>query len=82
VDEYIPRGVIPAYSLQEFGIELAAVAEAWRYGTVIRSWLLNLIAGFLQEDQQLGGIVPCVADSGGGRWTAREAINFWGRLLR
>jgi 6-phosphogluconate dehydrogenase len=60
---------------QEFGIDLAAVAEAWRYGTVIRSWLLDLIAGFLQDDQQLSDIAPYVADSGEGRWTAHEAID-------
>ena len=75
VDEYIPRGVIPTCSLQEFGIDLAAVAEAWRHGTVIRSWLLDLIAGFLQDDQQLSDIAPYVADSGEGRWTAHEAID-------
>ena len=60
---------------EEFGIDLAAVAEAWRYGTVIRSWLLDLIAGFLQDDQQLSEIAPYVADSGEGRWTAHEAID-------
>ena len=60
---------------QEFGIDLAAVAEAWRYGTVIRSWLLDLTAGFLKEDQNLEGIAPYVADSGEGRWTAHEAID-------
>jgi 6-phosphogluconate dehydrogenase len=60
---------------EEFAVDLAAVAEAWRYGTVIRSWLLDLIAGFLQEDQQLSEIAPYVADSGEGRWTAHEAID-------
>ncbi|MFX6409653.1 hypothetical protein ABTG43_18845, partial [Acinetobacter baumannii] len=59
----------------EFQIDIAAVAEAWRYGTVIRSWLLDLIAGFLKEDAQLTEVAPYVADSGEGRWTAHEAID-------
>lgn len=58
----------------EFGIDLAAVAEAWRHGTVVRSWLLDLIAGFLAEDQELEGVIPFVADSGEGRWTVNEAV--------
>ncbi|MFN7016954.1 MAG: phosphogluconate dehydrogenase (NAD(+)-dependent, decarboxylating) [Fimbriimonadales bacterium] len=58
----------------EFQIDIAAVAEAWRYGTVIRSWLLDLIAGFLKEDSALAEVAPYVADSGEGRWTAHEAI--------
>lgn len=59
---------------QEFGIDLARVAEAWCHGTVIRSWLLELIAGFLKEDATLREVAPYVADSGEGRWTAQEAI--------
>ncbi|MER3558915.1 MAG: 6-phosphogluconate dehydrogenase, partial [Armatimonadota bacterium] len=50
------------------------VAEAWCHGTVIRSWLLELIAGFLKEDSQMAEVAPFVADSGEGRWTAQEAI--------
>jgi 6-phosphogluconate dehydrogenase len=58
----------------EFQIDLAKVAEAWCYGTVIRSWLLELIAGFLKQDAVLSDVAPYVADSGEGRWTAQEAI--------
>jgi 6-phosphogluconate dehydrogenase len=58
----------------EFGLDLAAVAEMWRHGSVVRSWLLDLSAEFLAEDAALDGIEPVVADSGEGRWTAREAI--------
>lgn len=58
----------------EFGIDLARVAEAWCHGTVIRSWLLELIAGLLKEDSQMAEVAPFVADSGEGRWTAQEAI--------
>ena len=58
----------------EFGIDLAAVTEMWRHGSVVRSWLLDLTADVLQKDQKLDGIEPFVSDSGEGRWTAYEAI--------
>lgn len=59
---------------EEFDLDLAAVAESWRHGSVIRSWLLDLTAEFLEKDQALEEIEPHVADSGEGRWTALEAI--------
>jgi 6-phosphogluconate dehydrogenase len=55
--------------------DVPAVAEAWRYGTVIRSWLLDLTASVLKDDASLQGIAPFVADSGEGRWTVRESID-------
>jgi 6-phosphogluconate dehydrogenase len=55
--------------------DIAGVAEAWRYGTVIRSWLLDLTASVLAGDTDLSHIAPEVADSGEGRWTVREAID-------
>ncbi|MEN6586647.1 MAG: phosphogluconate dehydrogenase (NAD(+)-dependent, decarboxylating) [Sulfuricella sp.] len=58
----------------EFDLDLAAIAEMWRHGSVVRSWLLDLSAEFLQQDQSLDAIAPFVADSGEGRWTAFEAI--------
>jgi 6-phosphogluconate dehydrogenase len=58
----------------EFDIDVAAVAEMWRHGSVVRSWLLDLIAEFLERDAELADIAPMVADSGEGRWTALEAI--------
>ena len=58
----------------EFGLDLAAIAELWRHSSVVRSWLLDLTADFLQADQQLDAISPFVADSGEGRWTALEAV--------
>jgi len=58
----------------DFGLDLGAIAEMWRHGSVIRSWLLDLTAQFLASDQQLADVVPIVADSGEGRWTAMEAI--------
>jgi 6-phosphogluconate dehydrogenase len=58
----------------QLGIDVAAVAEMWRHGSVVRSWLLDLTAEFLKSDAELGDIAPIVADSGEGRWTAVEAI--------
>ena len=55
-------------------LDVAAIAESWRHGTVIRSWLLDLTAEFLAKDSALDGIAPQVADSGEGRWTAAESI--------
>ncbi|MGH8670947.1 MAG: phosphogluconate dehydrogenase (NAD(+)-dependent, decarboxylating), partial [Burkholderiales bacterium] len=59
---------------KDFNLDLGAIAEMWRHGSVVRSWLLDLTAEFLQHDQQLAGIEALVADSGEGRWTALEAV--------
>ena len=59
---------------QEFGLDVAAISEMWRHGSVVRSWLLDLTAEFLKEDSALDQVQPVVADSGEGRWTAQEAI--------
>jgi 6-phosphogluconate dehydrogenase len=58
----------------ELQLDLAKIAESWRHGTVIRSWLLDLTAEFLAEDANLESIAPVVADSGEGRWTAIESV--------
>jgi len=60
---------------QEFQLDIAAIAELWRHSSVVRSWLLDLSADFLKNDQKLVAIAPVVADSGEGRWTALESIN-------
>ena len=60
---------------QEFGLDLQQIAEIWRYGSVVRSWLLDLTAGALGKNPTLEGIAPFVADSGEGRWTVAEAID-------
>ncbi len=59
----------------EFSLDLEQVAQIWRYSSVVRSWLLDLIANALGENPDLSGIAPYVADSGEGRWTAFEAID-------
>lgn len=60
---------------KEFNLDLHQVAEVWRYGSVVRSWLLDLTANALAEDQELSDIRGWVADSGEGRWTVFEAID-------
>jgi 6-phosphogluconate dehydrogenase len=62
-------------SKEEFGLDLHQVAEVWRYGSVVRSWLLDLAARALEEDGSLEAIQPWVADSGEGRWTVFESID-------
>ena len=59
---------------REFDLDIAAIAENWRHGSVVQSWLLDITADFLKGDEALNGISPSVADSGEGRWTAIEAI--------
>ncbi len=58
----------------DFALDLHQVAEVWRYGSVIRSWLLELTEAALGENPTLAGIEPWVADSGEGRWTVAEAL--------
>jgi 6-phosphogluconate dehydrogenase len=56
------------------GMDLQAIAAAWCYGTVVRSWLLELIALGLKEDPELATISAYVEDTGEGRWTVQAAI--------
>jgi 6-phosphogluconate dehydrogenase len=56
-------------------LDVAQIAEVWRYGSVVRSWLLDLTAAALQQDPDLASVAPWVADSGEGRWTVQEAID-------
>ena len=58
----------------EYGLDMQQIAEIWRTGSVVRSWLLDLTARALAENPALTGIAPYVADSGEGRWTVMEAI--------
>ena len=56
-------------------LDLAQIAHIWRYGSVVRSWLLDLTAAALDEDGNLEGIQAYVEDSGEGRWTVEESID-------
>jgi 6-phosphogluconate dehydrogenase len=58
----------------ELSLDLPQIAEIWRYGSVVRSWLLDLTAKALAENPTLEGIASYVADSGEGRWTVAEAV--------
>ena len=60
---------------EEFDLDLAAIAETWRHGAVVRSWLLDLAAAALREDPGLGGLQAFVEDSGEGRWTVQESVD-------
>jgi len=57
------------------GMDMRAIAEAWRTGSVVRSWLLDLIARGLAQDPDLAGIKGWVEDTGEGRWTVEAAID-------
>ncbi len=57
------------------GMDMRAIAEAWRTGTVVRSWLLDLIARGLTADPELSAIKGYVEDTGEGRWTVEAAID-------
>ncbi len=59
----------------DFALDLHQVAEIWRSGSVVRSWLLDLTARALSDNPQMADIAPFVADSGEGRWTVAEAID-------
>jgi len=77
----IEYGLMQAYAegyellaASELGIDVPAAVEAWRHGTVIRSWLLDLLARALEEDPGLTTLKGWADDSGEGRWTVEEAI--------
>jgi len=60
---------------EELDLDLAQIAEIWRYGSVVRSWLLDLTADALSKNPTLDGLEAFVEDSGEGRWTVFEAID-------
>jgi 6-phosphogluconate dehydrogenase len=59
----------------DFALDLHQVAEIWRYGSVVRSWLLDLTSAALDKNPAMDGIAPWVDDSGEGRWMVAEAID-------
>ena len=60
---------------RDLDLDLHQVAEIWRHGSVVRSWLLDLTAAALKDNPSMSGIAPHVSDSGEGRWTVQEAID-------
>jgi 6-phosphogluconate dehydrogenase len=79
----IEYGLIQAYAegfeimhaKKDFNLDLEQVVQIWRHGSVVRSWLLDLTANAIKEDQDLSHIKGWVADSGEGRWTVAEAMD-------
>ncbi len=79
----IEYGIMQAYAegfeimeaKKEFGLDLGQIAEGWRYGSVVRSWLLDLATAALKDDPNLDGLESYVEDSGEGRWTVQESID-------
>jgi len=78
----IEYGLMQAYAegfeimhASDYHLDLAAIAGLWDHGSVVRSWLLELLARALERDQDLTTLKGWVADSGEGRWTVQEAID-------
>ncbi|MBI3762545.1 MAG: NADP-dependent phosphogluconate dehydrogenase, partial [Chloroflexi bacterium] len=63
------------HAKKEFNLNVGQISEMWRYGTVIRSWLLDLAAAALKDDPELKDLKGFVSDSGEGRWTIMDAID-------
>jgi len=83
VHNAIEYGLMQAYaegfdllnSKKEFKIDVSAVSQAWRDGTVIRSWLLDLAAAEFEKDRKLEEVLPRVPDSGEARWAVKESVD-------
>ncbi len=60
---------------KELSLDIGQISQIWQYGSVVRSWLLDLTADALKKNPELHGIAPFVPDSGEGRWTVFEAID-------
>jgi 6-phosphogluconate dehydrogenase len=60
---------------EDLALDVHQVAEIWRHGSVVRSWLLDVTAAALEKNPSMEGIAPHVDDSGEGRWTVAEAID-------
>jgi len=79
----IEYGIMQAYAegldlfrhKKEFGLDLLQITKIWQYGSVVRSWLLDLTVDALSKNPTLEGIGAYVTDSGEGRWTAKEGID-------
>jgi 6-phosphogluconate dehydrogenase len=78
----IEYGIMQAYAegldllrhKKEFGLDLLQISKIWQFGSVIRSWLLDLTVDALSKNPNLEGIEAYVTDSGEGRWTAIEGV--------
>jgi 6-phosphogluconate dehydrogenase len=66
---------LPHPELYQYDLDLREIAEVWRRGSVVASWLLDMTAAALQESPELEGYSGRVSDSGEGRWTLKAAID-------
>jgi 6-phosphogluconate dehydrogenase len=78
----IEYGLMQAYAegfeimhASDYDLDLAQISGIWRYGSVVRSWLLDLLHDAVSRNPEFDGIKDWVADSGEGRWTVQEAID-------
>ena len=78
----IEYGLLAAYGegfeilkASDFELDLPAIAGIWRYGSVVRSWLLELLVAAYEKDPRLASVRGYVEDSGEGRWTVQAAID-------
>ncbi|MBK15629.1 MAG: 6-phosphogluconate dehydrogenase (decarboxylating) [Chloroflexi bacterium] len=79
----IEYGMMQAYaegfdllkSKEDFNLDIQSISEIWSHGSVVRSWILELISDLLREDSSLKDVAPFVQDSGEGRWTVHESLN-------
>lgn len=79
----IEYGMMQAYaegfdllkSKEDFNLDIQSISEIWSHGSVVRSWILELISDLLREDSSLKDVAPFVQDSGEGRWTVQESLN-------
>lgn len=60
---------------EEFNLDLPMIANTWRHGSVVRSWLLDLVVSALEDDPSLSDLEAYVEDSGEGRWTVQESVD-------
>lgn len=60
---------------KEFGLDMAEISRIWQDGSVVRSWLLDLMHDAFEQDQEFEDLAAFVSDSGEGRWTVAEAID-------
>ena len=60
---------------EEFNLDLTKIANTWRHGSVVRSWLLDLVVSALEDDPSLSDLEAYVEDSGEGRWTVQESVD-------
>ena len=78
----IEYGLMQAYAegfeimhASDYDLDLAQISGIWRYGSVVRSWLLDLLHDAVSKNPDFEGVKDWVADSGEGRWTVQEAID-------